>query len=386
MKLPLSLLVASLLPLLASCGEDDDDDDHRTGERCLDEGATRCDGQSFESCTQGEWYIDDLCSGSTLCDENLGCVQCDPFFDSVCVDDAVYECTSDGRLGELQASCPAGQCRQGACEGAGDCAAGTELIYVVDSQHRLLSFDPHDDVLAFTLLGNLTCSADAAFPEWGASTATPFSMSVDRTGIAWILYTSGQIFWVPVHHANQCVESSWEPGTNGFELFGMGFVTDAPGSTDETLFITGGSASQMSSHTTDRLGAMTADAAWVEDRGNLESLFLSPELTGTGNAELWAYFPGTEGATVARVDKLTGANELDWLVPGLQDAVTAWAFAHWGGRYYIFVSTQGLGDLTWNSQVHRFDPVTGTVEKLLENLPYRIVGAGVSTCAPVIVQ
>jgi hypothetical protein len=54
-----------------------------------------------------------------------------------------------------------------------------------------------------------------------------------------------------------------------------------------------------------------------------------------------------------------------------------WAFAHWGGRYYQFVTTSdGKG------YIYRFDPQTKTNDLVQMNMKYPIVGAGVSTCAP----
>jgi hypothetical protein len=38
-----------------------------------------------------------------------------------------------------------------------------------------------------------------------------------------------------------------------------------------------------------------------------------------------------------------------------------------------------------NSQILLFSPLTGTATPLLDHLPYTIVGAGVSTCAPVVI-
>jgi hypothetical protein len=70
---------------------------------------------------------------------------------------------------------------------------------------------------------------------------------------------------------------------------------------------------------------------------------------------------------------------------GLGGTVSAWAFAQWGGKFYIFVTTTDL--LTSNSTVRVIDRQTGAYEgAVLENLPYIIVGAGVSTCAPVVVE
>ena len=76
----------------------------------------------------------------------------------------------------------------------------------------------------------------------------------------------------------------------GFKEFGMGFVSNSSGSTDETLFIAGGGA--VGSAPTPR-HARHDDAhhhARAAPTGN-------PELTGTGLGELWGFFPDlTAGA------------------------------------------------------------------------------------------
>ena len=50
----------------------------------------------------------------------------------------------------------------------------------------------------------------------------------------------------------------------------------------------------------------------------------------------------------------------------------------------VFVTTQDLIGNT-NSTVRSLDRATGAYASILQNLPYRIVGAGVSTCAPVVI-
>ena len=54
-----------------------------------------------------------------------------------------------------------------------------------------------------------------------------------------------------------------------------------------------------------------------------------------------------------------------------------WAFAHWGGRFYQFISGN-----SGYSRVYRFDPATGKNPKVVSSLGHRIVGAGVSIKAP----
>jgi hypothetical protein len=56
--------------------------------------------------------------------------------------------------------------------------------------------------------------------------------------------------------------------------------------------------------------------------------------------------------------------------------IGAWAFAFWGGTFYVFAT---VGD---NSTVRSVDRATGKHALVLQHLAQRIVGAGVSTCAP----
>jgi hypothetical protein len=113
----------------------------------------------------------------------------------------------------------------------------------------------------------------------------------------------------------------------------------------------------------------------------------SPELTGTGNAELFGFYPGVTQAFVEQVDKATGAATGTRLnIPnGLGGTVTAWAFAQWGGSFWIFVTTTPDGINEVNT-VRTLNRMTGQYAVILPNTQYKVVGAGVSTCAPVTVE
>jgi hypothetical protein len=85
------------------------------------------------------------------------------------------------------------------------------------------------------------------------------------------------------------------------------------------------------------------------------------------------------------MDKTTGQPAMKYPQSPLPGSVRAWAFAHWGGRFYMFVTVFEPALGRNNSQVLMFNPDDGTVVRVLDNLPYIIVGAGVSTCAPVVI-
>ncbi len=381
------LLLALLLPACATGDPGSDlDPDRFTEEACAEPDAVRClGGVRHQSCQDWLWYDEETCQAGSVCAEGLGCVDCNPFEGPTCVGDDVWTCGDDGSLGTYVETCAVDHCQLGYCR-IEDCPDGTDLVYVVDTDYHLLAFDPRGEAYSFELLGNLGCPAGAPWPGWGTfGAASPFSMSVDRQGTAWVLYTSGEIFWIPIQDVEDCRPSNWVPGTDGFELFGMGFVTDSPFSTDETLFLAGGTVSQMATQSTGRLGAYTPDQSAFDVRGSLSSADHPPELTGTGAGELYGYFPSELASTVARISKSTGQNGTTWGAPGLGSQVRAWAFAHWGGDFFVFVSFTDFETGIVN-QVQRFDPKTGETTVVVENSPYRVVGAGVSTCAPLVVQ
>lgn len=79
------------------------------------------------------------------------------------------------------------------------------------------------------------------------------------------------------------------------------------------------------------------------------------------------------GSTLAQIDpttaKVIGA---DTLATG--GIMNAFAFGFWGGDFYLFTGTSG-------STITKFDPLTKK-ETVVGTTSQRIVGAGVSTCAP----
>ena len=126
---------------------------------------------------------------------------------------------------------PDGGLRNGDGGPVGDdgCTDGAKAVYVVDMDSNMLSrFDP--PTKTFKDLGRLNCPAQAD--------AAPFSMGIDRTATAYVLYDSGELFKVNTDTL-ACTKSSWQTQSGLFK-FGMGFSTDVAGGTVDTLFIAGG--------------------------------------------------------------------------------------------------------------------------------------------------
>ena len=238
------------------------------------------------------------------------------------------------------------------------CADATKAsIYVLGQNKQFARFEPQTS--AFNVLGTLSCPGTSSLDS-------TFSMAVDRNGVAWVLFANGKIFHVNTETV-ACSATSFAPCQSNFCSFGMGFVSDAPGSAAETLYVSGVYNSPPG------LGLARIDTA---------SLALLPiadydllagkgaELTGTGDARLFGYFQDTP-IKLAEIDKGTakilGITNLTEIPVG-----TSWAFAFWGGSFYVM---SGTG-------IRKYEPATNTTTLIHGNVGFNIVGAGVSTCAP----
>jgi len=273
------------------------------------------------------------------------------------------QCDADGNVGTALETCKGG-CRAGVC--VDTCAVNdVELVYLVDDFDGLYSFNPRKlPADPFRRIGKLACD----------TTSTPNSMAVDRSGIAWIGYQNGTVHRASILDAH-CLKNSSRP-RGAPSRFGMGFVTDGPGSTTEKLFVAGpDNAAKLATLSTEE-----APIAWNEIAPLSKREADNPELTGTGDGKLFAYFPAPGRGFVQQIERSTGKLVgTKWKLAGDEgEGVHAYAFAHWGGVFYVFTT---IGD---NSAVHAIHMDDGRQELVKEHLPYTIVGAGVSTCAPLL--
>jgi hypothetical protein len=248
--------------------------------------------------------------------------------------------------------------------GNGDgCSDAAKLVYVVDSNNKLSKFDPMTKT--FTDLGNLACPAGAL--------DSPFSMSIDRDTNAWVLYSDAKLYKVNTTNL-MCTATSWTTQL-GLTQFGMGFSTETAGGTLDTLFVAGGSGPTVPTST---LATLSTTNMTAMGRGTVTGW---PELTGTGNAELWGFFPSAGGARIEKLDKGTGAALTTYQLPTLAGEPMAWAFAAWGGDFWIFLMKGNETQTT----VYQVGGTTGQIKGMTSAPGRRIVGAGVSTCAPTVI-
>jgi hypothetical protein len=283
------------------------------------------------------------------------------------VEDAETRVPHDAALfsvdaGELEADADA--------EVLGACATGADLVYVASEEQNLYSFDP--TTAAFTLLGNIDC-AQGVYVN---------SMAIDRNATAWINYGDGSLWKADTQHP-VCTATGFLPNQQGVALFGMGFAAQSAGSPEDMLFIddlAGGGLGYIdqTTMTLNRLGPFT---------GSLANDYC--ELTGTSSASLYGFFAGSPlgdagAASVVALDPNSESAITQWPLPTV-DTGSDWAFASWGGDFYLFTADKyDINDPY--TTVTRFRPSDGSLTVLAQNIGFRVVGAGSSTCAPVTIS
>jgi hypothetical protein len=246
-----------------------------------------------------------------------------------------------------------------------DCPdADSTLVYVVAENNDLLSFNPATG--AFRRIGTLACPASPG--------QNPFSMAVDRTGVAYVSFVaqpagSASIFRVSTATA-ACAPTSFTPNQNGFSQFGMGFSSDQGGAA-ETLFVATDDNPSVG------LGKIDTDTFALSKIAPFFPSLTQVELTGTGDGRLFAFYSDTVGGSrsfIGEIEKGT-ANVIAEDELGISQG-RAWAFAYWGGDFYVFTAF-GSG-----SRVTKFNTTTKAIATVANFTTSAIVGAGVSTCAP----
>jgi hypothetical protein len=240
---------------------------------------------------------------------------------------------------------------------AADCAQTSKVIYTFDQLGNLSTFDP--TTLTFTSVATLGCRSFGA----------PFSMSVDENGVAWTLYTDGNLYQVDTL-TGACYTTAFQPDQLGFDWFGMGDVFRSPTNTDE-LFI-----ASFTGLGHDQLGTLDFATLNVASIGPLP--ISGVELAGTGDGELWGFSPDPNNdnnnsapAELVQIDWSNG-NILQTLQLTGLPAGSQWAMKYFGGAFWIFVDTQ----------IYQVDRATLTQSLAVDNTHWgAVVGAGVSTCA-----
>jgi hypothetical protein len=197
-------------------------------------------------------------------------------------------------------------------------------------------------------------------------------MAVDQNAVAWVGYYDGSLFKVDTA-TGRCEATNFQVGQHGLASFGMGFVFQ-PSTNVDTLYLAGlhrGTLSQS------QLATVSFPSLVVTPVGTLEAG--DAELTGTGDGSLWGFVPSGGGtdpfgpAVLVRINPASGKTLESYSYPDLTDR-SNWAVKFWGGSFWIFLNMSVY-------EVPRATPQI--VHTAIADSGRSIVGAGVSTCAPI---
>jgi hypothetical protein len=241
------------------------------------------------------------------------------------------------------------------------CIEASRWVYTVDTAGRFSRFDP--STLTFTDIGTLQCPGEFT---------TPNSMAVDQNAVAWVSYTDGNLFKVDTSTA-KCEATGFVPDQHSLLEFGMGFVFD-PSAAKDTLYIAGGPANNSAQST---LATIAFPSLVVTPIGPVAAG--NAELTGTGDGQLWGFVPDVGSSsgrsTLVRIDPATGKTLESYTYPSLVSPTSNadWAVKFWGGSFWIFLNGSVY-------QVSRDNPAV--IHTVFSSTGRNVVGAGVSTCAP----
>lgn len=259
-----------------------------------------------------------------------------------------------------------------------NCGEAAQLVYVLSDANDLYSFRPN--LRRFTRIGALRCP----------TTLRPNSMAIDRDAVAWVNYfdpnpapgaPGGQIYRVNTSDAS-CTAAAPINLPQGWTQLGMGFATSGAGSTDETLFVAGtrGGGGRNSPGLARIDPASPGLVPIGPFSGDLAGY--NAELTGTGDGRLYGFFT-TNPVQVAQVERSSGAILGTQALPRVE-APSDWAFSFWGGAFYLYTAPDARSAPGRTTSVTRYLPSDGSVDTAyMTDIGFRIVGAGVSTCAPI---
>tara|TARA_R110002096_G_scaffold42143_4_gene113590 strand:+ start:2552 stop:3547 length:996 start_codon:yes stop_codon:yes gene_type:complete len=239
-------------------------------------------------------------------------------------------------------------------------------------ESHLFRFDPTD--VSYTHIGELDCP--------GVLLRT---MAVDRDGDGWGSMGDGSLVRINTETAN-CTDSGMEIEQHSISRYGMGYAT-LDETESEKLYITatGSDWSGQANQPYRKLAAINTETLLIDLIGDLEApVPANMELTGTGDGRLFGMILDVRNLSniIVSVDELnadTAETISSKTVP--LDANSGFAFAHWGGDFWLFTEADD-----GKARVAQFDFDTGAIVQTVDtNLEVAgsIVGAGVSTCAPI---
>jgi hypothetical protein len=266
------------------------------------------------------------------------------------------------------------------------CADNSDLIYVLAydplGPGSIWTFNPEN--FQFSKVADLGACAGGDLP---------FSMGVSRDGRAFVqLIPSGRIVTVDVN-TGECGNPSFTPGQLGLGSFGMAFVSRSEVDPCDKLYGIAGAWDQQPypcpGQGCGKLAVAPPADLQFNMVGNVD--YFGGELSGTGDGRLFAFVHGSP-ARLIELDKESG-EEIDSLALNGVALTDAFAFAFWGGDFYMFTESNDtlpsypeppskVIHVDWDSSNGNGKAIT----TIVNSAPILVAGAGVSTCAPYVPQ
>jgi hypothetical protein len=198
-----------------------------------------------------------------------------------------------------------------------------------------------------------------------------------------VQFSDQQIRKVDVTNVSECSDPGFVPGQDGIKNFGMAFVSNSADDQCDRLYGNHYNLVAEGDKVSEFFSVDPLNLALVQLG---KSNYGRAELTGTGDGRAFL-FAGPDPSKLVEVDKASGAT-LDVIpLPGVKTG-GGFAFAFFGGDFYFF--TDNMSDS--KSEVTHLDyddsDKNGVqdLKVIYQDAPLRIVGAGVSTCAPLVPQ
>jgi hypothetical protein len=241
-------------------------------------------------------------------------------------------------------------------------------IFVLSQSAQLWKFFPETNNLL--QLGQIGCDLPPS----------TFSMAVDRLGFAWVQYADGQLRKVDVTNVANCSNPGYVANQQGVNNFGMAFVSNSAFDACDQIFGDQYTGIGEGPNAADffRIDPMTLQIVKLG-----KSNFGTAEVTGTGDGRVFLFAAKNPDTQLVEVDRANGSIITTIPLPGVKLG-GGWAFAFFAGDFYFFTDggNDGKSEITHidydDSDMNGKQDITVVVN----NAPLKVVGAGVSTCAP----
>lgn len=260
------------------------------------------------------------------------------------------------------------------------CVGTGEGIYLLSDANELWTFDP--DTLEFEVLGAVECP----------TTGMPIAMAVDRQGGALLAYVvlpafagmppTVETFSIALGDPSAC-EAVELPLPADRMLAGTGYASASATDPCDDLYLFANSTLDDAPGTS-ALARVDDDGDWVE-LGAVP--WMSAQLSGTGDGRLFGFaFAAAQNegdfgeASLVELDR-DDAEVLEAVVVPQGTDGDSMAFAFWGGDAWFF--TDGPHDTSVVRRLDHDGSDGGGTSIVVDETPVRIMGAGVSTCAPI---